>query len=512
MKPRRSFTPARLAWADLVGLGALQLAIVCVLVDWRWAALPLGLYLAITFVAPFFPRLGYFLPIITHGPREASRVALTFDDGPHPSTTPPLLDLLDRHQVKATFFVVGRQCEAHPELLRDIIDRGHDVGNHTGSHDVLFALRTRRRVRAEIRHCQRALAAQGVRTLAFRPPVSITNPRLWPVLQAEDLLCIHWSRRAGDRGNRRVAGLARRLLPGLRAGDIVLLHDCPPPGPGPGSDKGDGDVDGDVDASVATWLAEVEALLKGLAERNLQAVSLSTLLGVPITTPTTTRAEGDRSANPVRVFYDRLAPDYDAEQDQASMSPVRRVEQERILDTIASWHPRAVLELGVGSGRFTLPLAQRADHVLAVDVSPRMLDRLTEKAARAGLTNIETRVGDLADLPLEGPFSHICAFSVFEYIRDLDTLVARLATLLEPGGTLYFTTARRSFARLFVQVGNALRQGLWLHARSARQLRRALTRAGLVRIKLRAHALRGPLGGGLLWEVSATRPRHDRSG
>ncbi len=262
VKRRRSFTPARLAVSDLVGLGALQLALITVLFDWRLAVVPLGLFVVITLAAPFFPRFSYFLPILTHGPRSSAQVALTFDDGPHPETTLRLLALLADHGVRATFFVVGRQCEAHPELLRQILDQGHDVGNHTQSHDVFFALRSKRRVREEIRGCQRALAAQGVRTLAFRPPVSITNPRLWSPLQSEDLICVHWSRRARDRGNRRVCGLARRILASLRGGDIVLLHDCP----------GGGDVTG--------WLAEIEQILEALPKRELGAVSLSSLLGV----------------------------------------------------------------------------------------------------------------------------------------------------------------------------------------------------------------------------------------
>lgn len=480
MSRPRSFSPVRLAVSDLVGLGALQLAILLALWDWRFALIPLGLYVAVTLAAPFCPRVSYFLPIVTHGPRGGDQVALTFDDGPHPETTPRLLALLAERDVKATFFVVGSQCEAHPELLAEILEQGHDVGNHSFSHDVLFALRSKKRLRAEIQKCQQVLAAQGIRTRAFRPPVSITNPRLWGALQAEDLHCVHWSVRAGDRGNRRVHDLARRILGPIRGGDIALLHDCPPPGAS--------------DAGVQQWLSQVEAILDGLPERSLRPVSLSDLLGVAVTEP----LGPDRAAHPVRLFYDRLATTYDAEQQQASMSTVRRVEAERIGETIASWEPGNLLEIGAGSGRFTLPVAKRALRVVAVDVSPRMLTLLEQKAADAGLTNIETHAGDITQLSLEGPFTHICSFSTFEYVADLDALLQRLAPLLAPGGTMYFTTARRSLFRFFVQLGNALRQGLWLHARSGGQLRRALAKAGFTSVEVKAHGL------GLLWEVRAT--------
>ncbi len=98
------------------------------------------------------------------------------------------------------------------------------------------------------------------------------------------------------------------------------------------------------------------------------------------------------------------------------------------------------------------------------------------------------------------------SFSCDKYVADLPALLARLARLLEPGGTLYFTTARRGPWRLFAQIGNALRQGLWLHARSGPELRRALAQAGLEAVSLRKHGMRGWPGGGLLWEVCAKRP------
>ncbi len=510
MSGRKSFSPALLAVSDLVGLGSLQLALLLALIDYRLAAAPLSIYLGVTFAAPFFPRLGYFLPVIARGERDGRRVALTFDDGPHPETTPRLLELLETHGVHATFFVVGQRCEAHPELLEAILAAGHEVGNHTHTHDVALALRSSARLREEVRLCQEVLVSKGVRPLIFRPPVGITNPRLRSVLQEEGLVCVTWSRRARDRGNRRVDGLARRLLSGLpgrggaggvggtdgAGGEILLLHDRPPVG------------------GVDPWLREVDALLSGLASRKLQAVGLSELLGFsvnePVASPAGQRQPGGQDdvppPSPVRLFYDRLASAYDAEQKSPSMAGLRRAERRRILDTIGAWEGLgAVLEIGAGSGRFTLELARRAERVLAVDVSPRMLSLLEEKARGEDLPNIQTRVGDIVDLELRGPFSHICAFSSLEYVADLGGLLSLLMDLLEPEGTLYFTTARRSFLRLFAQVGNGLRQGVWLHARTARGLRRDLRRAGYRGIRLSSFGLPYP-GGAMLLEGIARRP------
>ncbi|MGA0619613.1 polysaccharide deacetylase family protein, partial [Ligilactobacillus salivarius] len=67
-------------------------------------------------------------------PLAARQVAFTFDDGPNPDTTPLILDILDRHCVKATFFIIGIYAERHPEIVRDIAARGHTIGTHTWSH------------------------------------------------------------------------------------------------------------------------------------------------------------------------------------------------------------------------------------------------------------------------------------------------------------------------------------------------------------------------------------------
>ncbi|MFH2006598.1 MAG: polysaccharide deacetylase family protein [bacterium] len=449
------------------------------LVDWRWAAFPLIAYIAFTLAAPFFPRCGYFLPIISRGPRTGRQVALTFDDGPHPQTTTTLLELLDRHGVQATFFVVGRQAEAHPELIREILARGHELGNHSQSHDPLLMLRGNKTLHDELQRCQAALLALGVRTFAFRPPAGITNPRLRRSLQALGLFCVNFSCRARDRGNRAVDHLAARVLGRVTPGDIVLLHDCPPR------------------VGVAPWLTQLDQLLRGLQDRQLEATGLGTLIGRPVCTQTDVGSTD--SPYPVRIFYDGLARCYDAEQELRAMSLVRRAEQRCVLERISRWKPTQALEIGTGSGRFTLPLAQVAEQVTAVDVSPEMLKQLTEKAARERVDNIETVLGDVSALALDRRYSHICSFSAFEYIAELRPLIRGLADRLEPGGELYFTTARRSVLRFVGQLGNGLRQGLWLHARGRREVKSALAAAGLELQELNSHAL------GLLLEVRATK-------
>src|SRR5262249_55781480 len=118
-----------------------------------------GLYVALVLSGVFVLRLRVFVDAVVHGPRGARGVALTFDDGPDPIWTPRVLEALDAAKAKATFFLIGRKAEAHPELVRAISARGHAIGLHSYEHDRLVALRSRKRVRADLERGIRVLEA-----------------------------------------------------------------------------------------------------------------------------------------------------------------------------------------------------------------------------------------------------------------------------------------------------------------------------------------------------------------
>jgi peptidoglycan/xylan/chitin deacetylase (PgdA/CDA1 family) len=229
-------------------------------------ALPLFAYFGLTMVACFFPGWSYFMPVVCHGPRDRRVVALSFDDGPNPETTPRLLDLLARHGVKAAFFVVGNSVKAHPQLLRRIKDEGHEIGNHSMSHAPFLMVTTAHRLAREIAACQATLMDHGVRPLVFRPPVGITNSVLPQVLAQLDLGCVCFSCRPLDFGNRWVEGIARKILGSVQGGDIVLLHDTAP----------------HKSTTVEAWLSQVEKVILGLRERSFEVVKLSELIGRPL--------------------------------------------------------------------------------------------------------------------------------------------------------------------------------------------------------------------------------------
>jgi len=156
----------------------------------------------------------------------AGRVALTFDDGPDPEVTPVVLDQLDAAGARATFFCIADEARRYPALTREIVARGHSVQNHSTSHRHHFSLLGPRGFEREIGDAQAMVAdLTGVAPHCFRAPAGLRNPLLDPVLHRLDLHLVSWTRRAFDTVDGHAPRVLARLLRGLAAGDILLLHD-----------------------------------------------------------------------------------------------------------------------------------------------------------------------------------------------------------------------------------------------------------------------------------------------
>ena len=170
----------------------------------------------------------WFGTVATRFVPEGNEVWLTIDDGPDPADTPRLLELLAAAGARATFFVRGDWARAHPELIREIVRRGHGVANHTYHHPQgSFWCASPWRIAAEMDACNAVLRElTGETPRWFRAPVGMVNPFVHPAARLRGLRLVGWSTRGLDTRPRTSAReVVARILRGLRPGGIVLLHE-----------------------------------------------------------------------------------------------------------------------------------------------------------------------------------------------------------------------------------------------------------------------------------------------
>jgi len=195
-------------------------------------------------------------------------IAMTYDDGPHPQNTPRLLDMLRKRNVKATFYVTGRNVNLYPQITRRIVAEGHEIGNHTWTHRNLKTL-SDSAVRKELNTTRDAIVkACGVKPRTMRPPYGALrqNQRAW-IYKEYGYPTILWSVDPEDWKRPGISVVTSRIVNNTRNGGIVLAHDLHKP---------------TVDAMPGT--------LDGLLRKGFKFVTVSQLLALsPTTTPTTTR-------------------------------------------------------------------------------------------------------------------------------------------------------------------------------------------------------------------------------
>jgi peptidoglycan/xylan/chitin deacetylase (PgdA/CDA1 family) len=190
--------------------------------------------LAVPYVAVFIwgivdLRSSFFVRAYIRNKWEPSNLGLTFDDGPDEHLTADILDLCKRFGFSATFFVVGKNAQAHPQLVKRMIAEGHVVACHDLRHSLSSNFRFANAMIRDIGEAQAIVAGIiGARPLLYRPPVGLANPHLGTALAALKMKCIGWNRSARDAGNRRINGIRRISGLRVRGGDVVLLHDCLP--------------------------------------------------------------------------------------------------------------------------------------------------------------------------------------------------------------------------------------------------------------------------------------------
>jgi peptidoglycan/xylan/chitin deacetylase (PgdA/CDA1 family) len=192
-----------------------------------WGYLLLALILiSVLFYGSAFIRSGFHITAICKGDPSGNEVTLTFDDGPVEGNTGKVLEILKKNEIYATFFCIGQRMHQHPELLRQIDEQGHLIGNHSYTHHFFFDLFSKKRMAAELEQTNKeAEQITGKKISFFRPPYGVTTPVLAKVIRTANFKTIGWSVRSLDTVIRDHAKLAERVAGSVKPGDIVLLHD-----------------------------------------------------------------------------------------------------------------------------------------------------------------------------------------------------------------------------------------------------------------------------------------------
>jgi peptidoglycan-N-acetylglucosamine deacetylase len=175
--------------------------------------------------ASMAPRSQLFGKTFTGVGPGSRQIALTYDDGPNDPHTMRLLDVLDRHGVKATFFMIGRYVRQKPEIARAVAAAGHVIGNHTFTHpNLIFA--GGGETERQLQECEQALSeVVGEHSALFRPPFGGRTPRTLGVARTRGLQTVMWSVTGFDWSAKSAEAIESKVTKHVRGGDVILLHD-----------------------------------------------------------------------------------------------------------------------------------------------------------------------------------------------------------------------------------------------------------------------------------------------
>lgn len=157
--------------------------------------------------------------------RGTKQLALTYDDGPNDPHTLRLLEILARHQVKATFFLIGHYVRQRPDIAREVAKAGHVIGNHTFTHPLLI-FKSAAEIRRELSDCRAAIQdAVGEHSNLFRPPFGGRRPATLHIARELGLEPVMWNVTGYDWNAPPASAIERKVSKQIRGGNVILLHD-----------------------------------------------------------------------------------------------------------------------------------------------------------------------------------------------------------------------------------------------------------------------------------------------
>lgn len=184
------------------------------------------LYSLILFYGSYFVWSGFFIKVICSVKTNKKEIAISFDDGPANSYTPEILKVLGDYQVETAFFCIGNRIAGNEQLLQQLLERGHIIGNHSYSHHFWFDLFSSKKMLADLKMMDRRVeAVTGLRPRLFRPPYGVTNPNLRKAIQQGNYIPVGWSVRSMDTVINDEKKLLAKVMRSIKPGAIILFHD-----------------------------------------------------------------------------------------------------------------------------------------------------------------------------------------------------------------------------------------------------------------------------------------------
>ena len=202
-------------------------AVAFIQIHWVIALVPLFISHLLILYPTLVPHSQWWGPVMRSFETSGKEVWITIDDGPSPEHTEKILDLLDRYHACATFFVIGERAKKYPQLMAKIVERGHQISNHTFTHPSgSFWCALEPRIFKEIDRCNEVIRREQFKSRAyFRAPAGLKNFFVHSVLLRRNMHLIGWTARGFDTGKRSPYDVAARILGRVGPGAIVLLHE-----------------------------------------------------------------------------------------------------------------------------------------------------------------------------------------------------------------------------------------------------------------------------------------------
>ena len=211
----------------LIILAVAALLLMTVNVQYWWLLIVLAvIYLYLLVMGSVKICSGFYGDTFCKGASSDNKLTLTFDDGPDPEHTAQILEILEKHEVPATFFIIGNKAEKQEDLLRQIISKGHIIGNHSFSHAFFYDLYRRKKMEQDLMKTEGLLLrVTGKKPFLFRPPYGVTNPVVAKVAKKLGYKVIGWSVKSLDTVLKDADKITERVVERLHPGAVILMHD-----------------------------------------------------------------------------------------------------------------------------------------------------------------------------------------------------------------------------------------------------------------------------------------------